>query len=116
MFEFLFGRKATEHIPNIDARELRRMLHAEENFLLIDVRSAAEYEHDGHVVGSRLLPLHALPQRLEELPRDKKLVFICRSGNRSLVACEQLARLGFADVVNVSGGMVAWKRAGFAYR
>jgi rhodanese-related sulfurtransferase len=50
-------------------------------------------------------------QRVGELPKEQPLVFVCRSGSRSLVACEQLNRLGFNNVKNFRGGMIAWKRA-----
>jgi rhodanese-related sulfurtransferase len=55
-------------------------------------------------------------QRVEELPKDQPIVFVCRSGNRSQVACEQLSRLGYENVTNFEGGMIAWKRAGLPTR
>ena len=72
-----------------------------------------EYQYEGHVRGARLLPLQALSRRTDELPKDKTIVCICRSGNRSYFACEQLASAGFEDVVNVNDGMIGWKMAGY---
>lgn len=83
--------------------------------LLIDVRSAADYERE-HIPGSRLLPLEALAARYDELPRDQLIVLICGGGSRSEVGCEQLAQLGFTRVANLRGGLSAWKRAGLPYR
>lgn len=79
--------------------------------LLIDVRSAADYERE-HIPGSRLLPLEVLAARCHELPRDRLIVLICGGGSRSEVGCEQLARLGFTKVASLRGGLSAWKRAG----
>lgn len=80
--------------------------------LVIDVRAADEYAR-GHVPGS--LHLHAgdLPDRLTDLPRDRPLFTICASGYRSSVAAGLLQRAGFRDVGWVSGGVPAWRAAGY---
>lgn len=112
MFRNLFGGKSAAAVATINAPELKRRLDAGERLYLLDVRSAEEYAHDGHIAGSHLLPLPMLSMRLDELPRDTPIVCVCRSGNRSGVAAEQLARQGFSDVINLGGGMVGWARAG----
>ncbi len=104
-------RTATK-IEQVDAYQLQEQISEDQNIVLVDVRSPQEYQYDGHIEGARLLPLQALVQRYEELPRVQPIVFVCRSGNRSQVACEQLERLGFNNVKNFRGGMLAWKRAG----
>lgn len=78
---------------------------------MLDVRSPEEYAHDGHIAGSRLMPLPVVSARSHELPKDTPIVCVCRSGSRSQVACESLRRQGF-EVMNLSGGVMAWKRAG----
>ncbi len=113
MFRSLFGSKSkAPAVPQMDVQALQTELQSDSDLLLVDVRSPREYDHDGHVAGSRLLPLQQLPQRIDELPKDRKLAIICRSGSRSQVACEHLQRAGYTDVVNVSGGMFAWKMSG----
>jgi rhodanese-related sulfurtransferase len=113
MLRSLFGgRAAASSIATITVPELKRRLDAGERLFLLDVRSADEYAYDGHIVGAHLLPLPALALRLDELPRDTPIICICRSGNRSGVAAEHLARQGFSDVTNLTGGMLAWARAG----
>lgn len=82
--------------------------------MVVDVRTPGEYEYDGHIDGSRLLPLPLLMQRLNELPKNQPIVCVCRSGARSYTACEVLATHGF-EVTNLSGGMIAWKRAGLPH-
>ncbi len=80
---------------------------------IIDVRSEEEFDGDlGHVEGSRLIPLPELVERTHELDARSRLLLVCRSGNRSGQACDQLAKLGFADVTNLVGGMLAWNEAG----
>jgi rhodanese-related sulfurtransferase len=110
MFRSLFGGPSAA-IAAVTAAELKRRLDAGERLYLLDVRSAEEYAHDGHIKGAHLVPLHTLGGRSGELPKDTRIVCICRSGARSSAAAEQLARQGF-DVVNLTGGMMAWGQAG----
>ncbi|HMQ33933.1 MAG TPA: rhodanese-like domain-containing protein [Chloroflexaceae bacterium] len=113
MFRSLFGgQRAAPAVAAITASELQRRLAAGERLFLLDVRSSEEYAHDGRIAGSHLLPLPMLALRLNELPKDAPIVCVCRSGNRSGVAAEQLARQGFSGVINLSGGMLGWARAG----
>ena len=112
MLQSIFGTRTMSRIPQVDAFQLQELMENENDLLLIDVRSPHEYQYDGHIAGSRLLPLSVLIQRIEELPLDQEIVFVCRSGNRSQVACEQFRSLGRFNVKNFSGGMIAWKRAG----
>jgi rhodanese-related sulfurtransferase len=81
-------------------------------FHAIDVRALSEFEGPlGHLAGARLIPLPELAQRASEIPRDRPLLLICRSGVRSAKACAQLVELGVGPVVNLAGGMIAWRRA-----
>jgi rhodanese-related sulfurtransferase len=116
MLRSLFGgasAAATTAGPaTITAPELKQRLDAGDKLYLLDVRSSEEYAYDGRIAGSRLLPLPMLSLRLSELPKDMPIVCVCRSGNRSGVAAEQLARQGFSDVINLAGGMLGWARAG----
>jgi rhodanese-related sulfurtransferase len=76
---------------------------------LLDVREPWEHQIC-HIHGSKLVPMRTLPERLEELdPRDP-VVCICHHGARSANVAMWLARQGFADVYNLSGGVDAWAR------
>ena len=116
MFRSLFrgiGGPATDlNVKSTTAAELNDRIQGGEELLLLDVRTSQEYAHDGHVAGSRLLPMNMLLQRSSELPKDAAIICICRSGNRSQAACEQLAKIGYEDVTNLKGGMFGWRRAG----
>ena len=78
--------------------------------ILLDVRDDAEWRA-GHAPKARHIPLGRLPARLRDLPRGRTVVTVCRSGARSGRAAALLARDG-RDVVNLTGGMHAWARAG----
>ena len=109
---FGFRERTRTQIKTITPTELAQRLNEDNPTLVVDVRMPEEYSQNGHIAGSRLLPLPVLLQRSEELPKDREIVFVCRSGSRSGVACEQLANTGFENTVNLVGGMIAWKRAG----
>lgn len=75
--------------------------------LLVDVREPWEYEIC-RLEGSVNVPLAQIPARADELPRDREIVMICHHGMRSYQAGQYLLRAGFAQVVNLDGGIDAW--------
>jgi len=82
---------------------------------VIDVREPDEYVGPlGHIPGATLIPLGQLGQRVGELPRDRPLVMVCRSGARSAQATAILQRAGFPQVANLNGGMLRWRGEGHA--
>jgi len=77
---------------------------------VIDVRSPEEFEGElGHLPGAALIPLAKLAERASAWPRTESILVVCRSGRRSYQACSLLAEMGFLDVNNLAGGMVAWR-------
>lgn len=76
--------------------------------VIIDIRTPEEYK-DGHIPGVALIPLDQLDTRMNEVPKDKKVLIICRSGNRSAKGTSLLRKNGFDNVYNVTGGMLAWR-------
>lgn len=97
----------TDSITNIDVDAAVELVGS--GAFLLDVRTSEEFEL-GHSAQATHVALHELLDRTDELPRDKVIVCICRSGGRSLRAAEFLAEEGF-DVRNVDGGMLAWQAA-----
>ncbi|MCS6986836.1 MAG: rhodanese-like domain-containing protein [Sphingomonadaceae bacterium] len=81
----------------------------DERPLLLDVREPWEYARC-HIAGAVLMPMHTLPARLHELPRERDIVVICHHGVRSFYAGRLLELNGFARVINLSGGVDAWAR------
>ncbi len=88
---------------------------ADDGALMIDVREPREFE-SLRAPGAASVPLAEFVARLGELPRDRQLLLVCRSGSRSLRATMYLMQQGFDDVANVDGGMIAWKNAGLPVR
>jgi sulfur-carrier protein adenylyltransferase/sulfurtransferase len=95
---------------SIDAVEAKQYMNRTpgDAFTLLDVRQPAEYEAE-HLPGAKLIPLPELGARLAELDADKPTVVYCAIGGRSRVAAQVLAAKGFRDVLNLSGGIKAWK-------
>lgn len=114
MLQSLFQtRPAAPAVGTITPAALRARLEGGEPVHVVDVRSAAEFAHDGRIAQARLLPLPVLAERMAELPRDVDIVMVCRSGQRSGLAAEMLTRRGFGRTLNLVGGMQGWTRAGF---
>jgi glyoxylase-like metal-dependent hydrolase (beta-lactamase superfamily II)/rhodanese-related sulfurtransferase len=75
--------------------------------VVVDVRRPKEWA-DAHIEGSVNIPLNHLEERIEELPRDRRLVVHCATGYRSSIAASLLARRGFEHLAELTGGMAAW--------
>jgi rhodanese-related sulfurtransferase len=85
----------------------------QEGALLVDTRSGDEQREQGGVIpGALHHPLSVLLWRLDALPRDTRVVLICRHGYSSSLAAAQLHELGFRDATDVEGGFEAWQAAG----
>ena len=81
----------------------------EGNGTLVDVREYGEFA-GGRVSDAKLLPLGDLERRHDELDHSKPIYVMCRTGRRSAEAQAKLRALGFTNVINVVGGVEAWKR------
>jgi len=97
-------------VPEIDVAELAK--RRAEGQPVVDVRQPDEYRA-GHVPGAVLIPLDQLPDRLAELPDERPLLVVCRTGSRSKAAVDFLLSEGI-DAVNVAGGTQAWIESGHA--
>ncbi len=104
----LFG--GASPVPSLDAGQVNARLSAKPQPFLLDVRQPEEYR-EGHIAGATLIPLGNLPGKLDQLPRDREIICVCRSGNRSHSATRQLKAAGL-NAVNLQGGMLAWARHG----
>ncbi|HEY2953872.1 MAG TPA: rhodanese-like domain-containing protein [Candidatus Eisenbacteria bacterium] len=101
-------------IGHLQGGEVRGYLSAHRDALVLDVREASEWSDElGSIDGARRIPLSELQGRLTELDsyKDRPVVVVDRSGGSSARACEMLAAAGFQQVMNLEGGMVAWRQA-----
>jgi rhodanese-related sulfurtransferase len=105
---FLIG-KANSSSPLISVSQALDKYQA--GAFILDVRTSEEW-NQGHIPGSILIPLDQLSGRLSEVPRDRDVVVVCRTGSRSLQGLQILQQAGFTRVASMTGGMVAWQAAG----
>ena len=83
------------------------------NALVLDVREEKEF-NNGHILNAKLIPLGKLTEQMSELERyrERPLVVVCRSGQRSASACAVLGKQGYKQAYNLEGGILAWQKAG----
>ncbi len=97
------------NFPNVTDVEPLEVLENALQLKLIDVRETDEYVGElGHAQGAELIILGTIPQKVESLPKNETIVFICRSGGRSAQAAAFAISKGYTDVYNMRGGMLAW--------
>jgi len=83
----------------------------QQDWYFLDVREPSEWE-EVHIPYATLIPLGELNSRLSEIPKDKNIVVVCRSGNRSAVGRDLLINSGFTNVTSMAGGMNTWQARG----
>ncbi len=96
---------------DVSAAGLAAMLETKD-FPLVNVH----IPYEGEIEGTDLfIPFDEIGQNLDELPADKdaQIVLYCRSGSMSATAARELVKLGYTDVWNLGGGMIAWKQLGY---
>ncbi len=84
----------------------------QEGGFLLDVRTQEEWD-EFHAPNTTLIPLDELESRLDELPQNEEIVVVCRSGNRSQVGRDILLNNGLEQATSMSGGLKAWRAAGY---
>lgn len=106
----IFANEDGEDImyQQITAHEAKNIMDNTENYIILDVREADEYAA-GHIPGAVLLPYTEIEQKAENVLADKAqtILVYCRSGRRSKIAAESLAKLGYTDVKEF-GGIQDW--------
>jgi sulfur-carrier protein adenylyltransferase/sulfurtransferase len=81
-------------------------------YRIIDVREPAEFQGElGHIPGASLVPMGGVMAQATAWKPDEELVLVCKSGGRSGQVAQALSRAGFAKVMNLVGGMLAWNAA-----
>jgi rhodanese-related sulfurtransferase len=116
-----FVRAAKSCITEITPDELKAKLDAKEDFVLVDVRESAEFEH-GHIGGAHLVPRGIIeaaadtsyPKHYPPLSgaRDQQIILYCATSGRSAMAAAVLQMMGFKKVLNLAGGFTRWETEG----
>jgi rhodanese-related sulfurtransferase len=96
-------------MKEITVDELKLNIDREEDFQLIDVREEFEYETSN--INGENIPLGNVLLETDKISKDKLVVVHCRSGKRSEQAIKLLEDKGFTNLVNLKGGILAWKDA-----
>lgn len=105
------GRNGTDSLPaaiNVDEAYSKY----QEGAFVLDVRTQEEWD-EYHAPNTTLIPLDQLVSRLNEVPRDKEIVVVCRSGNRSQQGRDILLGAGFTQVTSMTGGLNEWRAKGY---
>ena len=110
LFWSVFGNRI-RGIKEVDSIAALQLIN-HKNAMVLDVREDGEYKA-GHVLDAKQIPLGKLKERIGELEkyRNVPIVVVCRSGMRSATACVLLGKQGFAQVHNLTGGIMAWQKA-----
>lgn len=105
--KWLGRRDDPREISNADAAEAYRTNGA----VFVDVREADEWAA-GHMPGAVHIPLGDLARRVRELPKDREIITVCRSGGRSLKAVDILNAANMPGAKSMAGGMLEWTKQG----
>jgi rhodanese-related sulfurtransferase len=116
MFGLLLLAACSSAVPTVSAMPKEVSLNEAVNLrnagaFILDVRQPEEW-NEYHVPGSTLIPLGELDKHVKELPHDKPIVVVCRSGNRSATGRDILIKAGLTQVTSLAGGLTQWKAAG----
>ena len=97
-------------VSDVSPEEVASAIAAKSNKIyLVDVRENPEFTGElGHISAAHLIVLGSLPDHVDSLPKDKSIVFICKSGGRSARAAAFAQANGLTDVYNMRGGMLLW--------
>lgn len=94
----------------IDVQTFKQRLDEGWEPFVLDVRGASEADLVSFDFVDHLHPHSSITEIAADLPKDREIVIHCRSGARSAMACMQLAGLGFGQLYNLEGGILAWAR------
>tara|TARA_Y100000590_G_C15426178_1_gene903324 strand:+ start:50 stop:373 length:324 start_codon:yes stop_codon:yes gene_type:complete len=96
-------------IKEIDVDVLKEKLSNNDDFILLDVRTDSEY-YLSRIKGSIHIPMQLVPQKIDDLDKNKEIIVQCKSGKRSAKVCEFLLNNNFKNVKNLAGGILDWAK------
>lgn len=92
---------------DISPETLKEMMNTDKNLIVVDVREKVEWD-EGHIRESQLIPISEFQSRVNELPKDKKIVLVCSSGSRSPQVAAYMIQLGYTQIYNLNRGLMYW--------
>jgi rhodanese-related sulfurtransferase len=99
-------------VTDLTPEQLRKMIADKEDMIIVDVRQPEELKTELAPLDKAVnIPLPDLRNRLGELPLEKKIVLVCRSGHRSGIAADLLVKSGYTQVYSLAGGMKAYRES-----
>ncbi len=108
LLDFFRSKKIATY-QNISAKEMEQLMQ-QKNVAIIDARTEAEYKQ-GHIPHAKLMNImgFSFTKKAEKLDKAKTYIVYCRSGQRSVRACNAIAKLGVENLYNLYGGLSSWQ-------
>lgn len=106
------SRQQAGDLPATVSTQRGYELYQQDDVFVLDVREQFEWD-EFHIPNTTLIPLGQLAERVSEVPKDAKILVVCRSGNRSDDGRDILLAAGFTNVTSMDGGVVAWRSLGY---
>ena len=109
---FKKDKQAKTQVEEISPSEAAKL--EKNGSLFVDVRETNEVQSLAYAVKNiKQIPLSQLTSRYNEIPQNKDLIMVCRSGRRSMKAAQFLSGLGYNSIKNLDGGIMKWSSKGF---
>ena len=101
---FFYNKEVDVNMKEINVNEIDRVVDS----IIIDVREDYELEETGTIKGAIHIPMNEVPNRLNDIPKDREIYILCRSGVRSYNVAKYLNQIGY-DAINLDGGIINYK-------
>lgn len=108
----LLATTAAATMRTISANDANNLLKQTPTVFLLDVRTLGEFMQK-RIAGAHLIPIDQLQNRIAEIPKNQTILVYCEVGSRSELVAGYLTRLGYPEVYNLSGGIMAWQVRGY---
>jgi len=109
MLNWHMSGMSSASIRTLTVQDLCHLLDEDEPIWILDVRSEEELKRDGQISGAQHIHVTRIPERYEEVPKDRTVHIFCGSGMRSMIAASFLQARGWKDLVVILGGMAGWR-------
>ena len=95
------------NIKEISVQSLNKKINNNEDFSLIDVREHKELKIS-KISQAIHIPMNTIPDNLNQIPYEKTIIIMCKSGGRSAQVCKYLNNKGYSNIYNLKGGIISW--------